>query len=49
MSEIFTFGWDSESSIFGVCSGVHTSSVGDESVTGMLGVIICLVGFFRLN
>ena len=41
MSEKFTFGWD--------CVGVRTSSVGDESVTGMLGVIITLVGFFCLD
>ena len=41
VSEIVTFGWD--------CVGVRTSSVGDETVTGMLGVIITLVGFFRLD
>ena len=49
MSAIVTFGWD--------CVGVHTSSVGDETVTamlgmavtGMLGVTITLVGFFRLD
>ena len=49
MSAIVTFGWD--------CVGVRTSSVGDETVTamlgvavtGMLGVTITLVGFFRLN
>ena len=49
MSAIVTFGWD--------CVWVRTSSVGDETVTGMLGlavtgmlgVAITLVGFFRLN
>ena len=41
VSEIVTFGRD--------CVGVSTSSVGDESVTGMLGVVITLVGFFHLD
>ena len=49
MSAIVTFGWD--------CVGVCTSSVGDKTVTGMLGVAvtgmlgvtITLVGFFRLD
>ena len=45
---IVTFGWDSESSFLGVCSGVHTSSVGDESVTGkfvsMAGALLGFVG-----
>ena len=41
VSEIVTFIWD--------CVGVHTSSVGDESVTGMLSVVITLVGFFHLD
>ena len=46
MSEIVTFGGDSESSFLGVCSGVHPSSVGDESVTGMLGLMAgALMGF----
>ena len=40
VSEIVTFGWD--------CVWVCTLSVGD-AVTGMLGVFITLVGFFRLN
>ena len=41
VSEIVTFGWD--------CVRVHTDKVGDESVTGMLGVVISLVGFFHLD
>ena len=49
VSEIVTFGWD--------CVQVCTSSVGDKSVTGMLGVTvtgmlgvtITLVGFFHLD
>ena len=49
MSTIVTFGWD--------CVRVRTSSVGDETVTemlgvavtGMLGVAITLVGFFHLD
>ena len=43
---IVTFGWDSESSFLGVCSGVRTSSVGDESVTGKFGSMAgALLGF----
>ena len=43
---IVTFGWDSESSFLGVCSGVCTSSVGDESVTGKFGSMAgALLGF----
>ena len=49
VSAIVTFGWD--------CVRVRTLSVGDETVTVMLGVAvtlmlgvaITLVGFFRLN
>ena len=49
VSAIVTFGLD--------CVWVHTSSVGDETVTGMLGVAvtgmlgvtITLVGFFCLD
>ena len=43
---IITFGWDSESSFLGVCSGVCTSSVGDEYVTGKFGSMAgALLGF----
>ena len=43
---IVTFGWDSESSFLGVCSGVRTSSVGDKSVTGKFGSMAgALLGF----
>ena len=43
---IVTFGWDSESSFLGVCSGVRTSSVGNESVTGKFGSMAgALLGF----
>ena len=43
---IITFGWDSESSFLGVCSGVRTSSVGDEYVTGKFGSMAgALLGF----
>ena len=43
---IVTFGWDSESSFLGICSGVRTSSVGDESVTGKFGSMAgALLGF----
>ena len=49
VSAIVTFGWD--------CVWVRTLSVGDETVTAMLGVAvtgmlgdaITLVGFFRLD
>ena len=40
VSEIVTFGWD--------CVRVRTDKVGD-AVTGMLGVLITLVGFFCLD
>ena len=40
VSEIVTFGWD--------CVWVCTDKVGD-TVTGMLGVVIILVGFFCLD
>ena len=43
---IITFGWDSESSFLGVCSGVRTSSVGDEYVTEKFGSMAgALLGF----